>query len=300
MELKWLDDLVALAEEGSLSQAALRRNTTQPAFSRRIQAIEEWLGTTILDRSARPAKISGAITRHIDDIRGMSRNIKRFRNDVQGFEQSHWRVAVATQHALSVTFFPAFIAAFHQNHARSAIMLRSANRDESFSLLMTGQAAVLVVYEAENFPLGADEALIERATLRTEKLVPVVSREHAHRLLPAGEEAKELPVIAYPDDVFFGKILTSHIWPKLSEGLTVRPVCETAHVPAVASLAREGAGIAWVPESILHYATADQRLIGADERLGTYQLAITAMRLKTPRSTIADKVWKELTLHSAR
>ncbi|MCB2102451.1 MAG: LysR family transcriptional regulator, partial [Rhodobacterales bacterium] len=37
MELSWLEDFVALAETGSFSRAAERRNLTQPAFSRRIR-----------------------------------------------------------------------------------------------------------------------------------------------------------------------------------------------------------------------------------------------------------------------
>ena len=40
MELKWLEDFVALAENGSFSKAAKARYVTQPAFSRRIRALE--------------------------------------------------------------------------------------------------------------------------------------------------------------------------------------------------------------------------------------------------------------------
>lgn len=58
MELKWLEDLVALAESASLTEAAERRNVTQPAFTRRIKVIERWLGTEVFDRSRKPARPS--------------------------------------------------------------------------------------------------------------------------------------------------------------------------------------------------------------------------------------------------
>jgi len=45
MELKWLEDFVSLAETHSFSRSAELRHVTQPAFSRRIQALEAWLGT---------------------------------------------------------------------------------------------------------------------------------------------------------------------------------------------------------------------------------------------------------------
>ena len=49
MELKWLDDYLALIETGSFSAAAEKRHVSQPAFSRRIQQLEEWLGVTLSD-----------------------------------------------------------------------------------------------------------------------------------------------------------------------------------------------------------------------------------------------------------
>jgi LysR family transcriptional regulator, hypochlorite-specific transcription factor HypT len=293
MELKWLDDLVALAEEGSLSKAALRRNTTQPAFTRRIQAIEVWLGSKVLDRSTKPARISAAITRHIEDVRAMSRNVRRLRTDVQNWEQSHRHVSIATQHTLSVTLFPSFVSAFHQAYPQSAIRLRSANRDECFSLLMTGQASVLVAYEAEGFWVSADNALIERAYVRSERLVPIVARSHQQRLLPQNGDGAPLRVIGYPEDVFFGKILASQIWPNLLQSQGLNAVCETALVPAVVGLAREGVGIAWVPESILAHANADDQLLVLNS-LPSQDLTVSAMRLKTPRSQTAENVWQAL------
>ena len=40
MELKWLEDFVSLANTSSFSKSAKQRNVTQPAFSRRIRALE--------------------------------------------------------------------------------------------------------------------------------------------------------------------------------------------------------------------------------------------------------------------
>ena len=40
VETKWLEDFVSLAETHSFSRSAQLRHVTQPAFSRRIQALE--------------------------------------------------------------------------------------------------------------------------------------------------------------------------------------------------------------------------------------------------------------------
>ena len=50
MDLRWLEDVLILLEEGNMTRAANRRNITQPAFSRRIRGFEDWLGTPVLER----------------------------------------------------------------------------------------------------------------------------------------------------------------------------------------------------------------------------------------------------------
>ena len=58
MDIKWLDDFIALAELGSFSAAAKARCVTQSAFSRRIQALELWLGVPLFDRSTYPISLT--------------------------------------------------------------------------------------------------------------------------------------------------------------------------------------------------------------------------------------------------
>ena len=49
--LQWFKDLGRLALTGNFSQAAHLNNISQSAFSRRIKALEEWVGTPLVDRS---------------------------------------------------------------------------------------------------------------------------------------------------------------------------------------------------------------------------------------------------------
>ena len=41
LEIRWIEDLLALEQEKSISQAAALRHVTQSAFTRRIQNIEK-------------------------------------------------------------------------------------------------------------------------------------------------------------------------------------------------------------------------------------------------------------------
>jgi DNA-binding transcriptional LysR family regulator len=58
MNLSWLEDFLALAATGHFSRAAEERHMTQPAFSRRIRALEDWLGADLFDRSSQPAQLT--------------------------------------------------------------------------------------------------------------------------------------------------------------------------------------------------------------------------------------------------
>jgi DNA-binding transcriptional LysR family regulator len=51
MNLIWLEDFLALAATGNFSRAAEDRHSSQPAFSRRIRALEEWVGVDLFDRN---------------------------------------------------------------------------------------------------------------------------------------------------------------------------------------------------------------------------------------------------------
>ena len=57
-ETKWLEDFVSLAETRSFSRSAQLHHVTQPAFSRRIQALEAWAGTDLVDRSSYPTRLT--------------------------------------------------------------------------------------------------------------------------------------------------------------------------------------------------------------------------------------------------
>ena len=57
MDLKWLEDLLVLLETKSFTRSAAIRHVTQPAFSRRIRLLEDWLGVALVDRSTRPISV---------------------------------------------------------------------------------------------------------------------------------------------------------------------------------------------------------------------------------------------------
>ena len=60
METKWLEDFISLVETKNFSRSAQLRHVTQPAFSRRIRSLENWLGTDLVDRTTFPTRVTPA------------------------------------------------------------------------------------------------------------------------------------------------------------------------------------------------------------------------------------------------
>jgi len=60
MDLDWLEDFAALAEHGNFSRAAEMRHVSQPAFSRRIKALEDWIGVPLFSRGAQGVTLTAA------------------------------------------------------------------------------------------------------------------------------------------------------------------------------------------------------------------------------------------------
>jgi hypothetical protein len=111
METKWLEDFVSLAETRSFSRSAQLRHVTQPAFSRRIQSLEAWAGTDLVDRSSYPTRLTPAGETCTTSRSRCCRPAKR-RAMLRGHTSASGQdvIEFAVPHTLAFTFFPAWVS----------------------------------------------------------------------------------------------------------------------------------------------------------------------------------------------
>ena len=64
IETKWLYDFLTLEACRHFSQAAEERNISQPAFSRRIKALESAVGVLLFDRTTSPLQLTAPFYPH--------------------------------------------------------------------------------------------------------------------------------------------------------------------------------------------------------------------------------------------
>jgi DNA-binding transcriptional LysR family regulator len=293
MRLEWLEDVVAVMETGSFNAAAKRRFVTQPAFSRRIRALEDFIGTELFDRERKPVRLKPAISDHQDDIKRLCLQINNLLYELrrQGREtQNH--IIVASLHAITATKTPAIVEALSQR-ADVRVRLRSANRDECLAMLMTKQADLLITYQSGAEAAADPGQFLERANLGTERFVPVFSKAHID-MLNSTYAGGELPVIAYPGDAFLGQIFNEEVLPRIPQGDFVNRKVETALTLAALQFAINGLGVAWIPESLCQEMVKTGQLYDLSDVLPSSVLAIAALRLTGTHTDTEEVIWQEI------
>jgi LysR family transcriptional regulator, hypochlorite-specific transcription factor HypT len=294
MRLEWLEDVLAVAETGSFQEAADRRRITQSAFSRRIQHIEEQVGVALFDRTRKPVQLLPTTADQRDQIARLANDLRQLVSDLRrGERMASNRIAIASQHALTTSFTPRVVRAIHARHEAAHVRLRSANLDECFSLLLSRQVDIAIVYRlpGEDHPIS--QTFVETIVIGTDRLVPVAASTAAAELtrqIVAGE----LPYISFPPDVFLGHVLDHVILNRMHHLARPIPKAETALTLAALELAMVGVGVAWVPFSLARNRIDDGSLVDLSADLPSCQLEVTSVRLFGNPWPVADAVWSEI------
>jgi DNA-binding transcriptional LysR family regulator len=294
MRLEWLEDVLAVAETGSFQEAADRRRLTQSAFSRRIRHIEEQLGVELFDRTRKPVQLLPATVEMRDQMARVASDLRQLATDLRrGDRMASKRVAIASQHTLTTSLTPRLLKAIHARHEGIHVRLRSANLDECFAMLLSRQADIAIVYRlpGEDHPIG--QSFVETVTIGIDRLIPVFASDAA-ALFEEQLSVGHLPYIAYPPDVFLGRVLDRLVLPRVER--SVRPVAmaETALTLAAIELAVVGVAVAWVPESLARRRIGDGTLNDLSGELPSYQMEVTAVRLFGESWPTAMSVWSEI------
>lgn len=293
MRLEWIEDLLAIVRSGSLIRAAEKRYLTQPAFSRRIRSIEEYIGVELVDRSHKPAQLRPTILDQRERLEALAAELHDLVYALRQHErQATNRIVIACQHAITTSIAPRLVKRIDES-AEISVRLRSENRAECFALLMTKQADLALTYcsPQEKLPIGAD--FLEEMPLGQEMLVPVFSKFHMP-LLRAAMDKGEAPIIAYPADVFFGEILGRETLAQLRSTLAIRERAETALTLAALQLALEGVGAAWVPQSLAADFVGDGKVVELSEPFRAVPLNLAAVRLAGEKSAAEHHVWRAI------
>ena len=274
MHLQWLDDVLALLEEGNLSRAAARRNITQPAFSRRIRGFEDWLGVAVLERGTNRIEISQALSANEDEIRALIARLRELRAKIGHFDVTRATVEIAAQHAATCSVFPDMALRARSSYPGVQFRMRAGNLNDCVSMFLRGDTSMLLCYEAESvgtLQFGPD---IRRGLWGQDYLVPVVGGSLRYKVRDSGDVPLDTPAIVYPDSSYFGQVLQKGQRPFGTPGSGANPFSMTAFSSGTRELVLKGLGVGWLPFSMVYQEIESGALISLANQYGKEPLRV--------------------------
>lgn len=295
MNLSWLDDFTALAASGNFSRAADERHMTQPAFSRRVRALEEWLGTELFDRRSQPARLTEAGRWFGRVARDLQAAVERIPGEARAVAQAHaTTLRFAATHALSFTFVPRWLRALESRAPIGPIQLVSDVQQKCEALMLQRQAQFMLAHAHPGMRGPLDDAGFANVVVGADRLIPVsapgADGRAAHRL-PPGAGAPAVQLLSYSAESGLGRILRERKGPALDR-LQASHVL-TAHLASVLrTMVLDGRGLAWLPELLIGDDLARGRLVAAAPDDWTLDLEIRLYRDRAVLPEAAETFWQ--------
>jgi DNA-binding transcriptional LysR family regulator len=295
MNLSWIDDFMALAASGNFSRAADERHMTQPAFSRRIRALEEWLGADLFDRSSQPARLTEVGEWFRTVAQDLQARVARIPGDARAVaEASSTTLRFAATHALSFTFLPRWLHALEAHSSMGPIQLVSDVQQRCETLLSQSQVHFMLAHGHPGVrgPLG--DAEFPSRVVGLDVLIPVsapdANGQPLHRL-PTGSKGPAVHLLTYSAESGLGRILRELKGAALDR-LHVHSVM-TAHLASVLrTMALDGRGLAWLPQLLVGDDIASGRLVVAASDDWRIDLQIRLHRNRASIANAAEAFWK--------
>ncbi|MDO8419630.1 MAG: LysR substrate-binding domain-containing protein [Rubrivivax sp.] len=265
METKWLEDFVSLAETRSFSRSAQLRHVTQPAFSRRIQALEAWTGIDLVDRSSYPTRLTPAgETFHAQALEILDA-LQSTRNMMRSHQAAgHDMIEFAVPHTLAFAFFPHWLMDLRQTFGEVKTRLTALNVHDAVLRLTEGGCDLLIAYHHASQPLQISSERYEMLKLTSETLAPYAKAgpDGGPLFRLPGSPGERVPFLSYGSGAYMAQ-LVEVIVKQAAQPLLLESIYETDMAEGLKAMALEGHGLAFLPASSVRKELRSRRLVAA-------------------------------------
>ncbi|QRG06245.1 LysR family transcriptional regulator [Xanthobacter dioxanivorans] len=296
MDTEWLRDLICLAEAGNFHRAAELRNVTQPAFSRRIRAFEEWAGAELVDRSGYRISLTEAGQHILPIARDVLRLLQQGREDARAIGRGQFdTLRFASTHALSFTFFPDWLRSLEPAASSIPIILQSDTMAACEHAMLDGSVQFLLAHyhAAARNRLSGPQFLSKRVGADVLLPVSAPNTDGTPRHELDAVSGGNVPYLSYSAASGLGRILEAVLTEDARpEGLA--PVFKAHLAEVLRTVARAGRGIAWIPQTLVHEDLKSGQLVLAHPTQWSIALEIRLFRPRSRQSEGAEEFWSRL------
>lgn len=263
--LRFLHYVDAVARTGSIRGAAQTLHVAASAVNRRIQDLEEELGTPIFERQTRGVRLTAAGELFLGYARRRQADLDQVRSqieDLRGVRRG--QVTLAASQALAPAFLPAAIAQFQAAHPGVVFDVKVLDRERAVQAVAEFEVDLALVF---NPPDLRGLRVMAQARQRT---CAVVAPDHplaAHASVRL-KDCLQYP-LAFPDGSLSGRSVLDDLFAKSSA--RPRPRLVSNSYELMRGFARETGGVSFQIE------------IGADTAAGAVAIPIEERNLPTGR-----------------
>lgn len=302
LDLDWLEDFITLSETGNFSRAAQARAIAQPAFSRHIKSLEEWVGVDLIDRTAHPVELTAAGKKFKPLIETIVAHLEAARIKAKAaHDQASASLRFASTHALSLTFFPRWLASLETHLRLGPVQTMSDSFQACEDLMVQRKVQFLLCYGHAHARSKLDEGDYPVVNLGRETLLPVTALARDGQALYSLASSSVLPVLEYSDTSGLGRILKTtlrHLYSDTAQtrsGNTLSVVFTAPHAFLLKTMALEGRGVAWLPESLIAAELANGQLAPAGSASWQVPVDIRLYRQSSDMTPAAEAIWRACT-----
>ncbi len=243
MELQWIDDFLALCQTRNFTRAAEARCTTQSAYSRRVQKLEEWLGAPLFYRESRPVSLTPAGEEFLTRAHRLREDIFDARRAVLS-ASSHFKKAlrIYTTNTLAANFLSPWLI---------------ENKLENYSLIVASIAGCLEAVKRRHADMsliphfGSEDTLLGLQVQEIgEDRLMLVSAPAQKRAVALTNNKLHGSVMVYSPGTAYGMQIAAML-NKHRIHIQDSPACESASAEALLAQVKAGLGSAWIPEILL-------------------------------------------------
>lgn len=293
MNLSWLEDFLVLSASGNFSRAADERHMTQPAFSRRIRALEEWLGAELFDRSSQPATLTATGKWLTTVAQDMLTRAARLPAQARAIADADARaLRIASTHALSFTFLPPWLRSMEQKLTLlGPVSLVADVLPRCEALLMQGHVHFVLCHSHPQAPCALAAQNYPQHVVGADRLVPVSvttkTGRPKHELLSLKGGAS---LLGYGSESGIGRMLKAVKGQDIA-ALQLKSVVTAQTASVLKTMVLEGRGVAWLPRTLVADELERGVLTPAAPTDWEVELDVCLFRGPSPLSQGADDFW---------
>lgn len=293
MESRWLEDFLSLVETRNFSRSAQARYTTQPAFSRRIKSLEEWVGAQLFDRASQPISLTPAGERFLPVAEDVLRRLYQGREDARRIgEDAASTIRFAATHSLSLNFFPGWLQSIELRSHTFNTRLDTVQFQRCIQMLLRGDCHFILSYTHIDIPMNLPAENFAGKVVLRDRLVPVTLPDNAGQPIDRLPGTKDEPVhyLAYSETSAIGMVVKTFL-EKMDEPVFLDRVFVSHMAAVLRPMSSAGRGMAWLPESHIKADIAEGKLVLAGGEKWFIPVDIRLIRSRDPLPALSEEFW---------